>query len=664
MFKTLVQKGNAHKSDYLRTLLSDTMPSDIPIIVSNDGLYKNLKHDHNNTPSFNELVGRILSPERGYTIPYRYNILRAGGLSRRLSLVHPSAQLEVAKFYRDAGNLICYYARRSIASLRAPDKVGSLFFVRGPISDKNRLKSADVDTVSVEDAVSNPASYFSYRGFNRAYKFFNSPEYIRLEKRFSVCNLTDVSKCFSSIYTHTLYWAIVNVRSGKDNTRATTFSNRFDRLMQSMNFNETNGICVGAEVSRIFAEIILGEVDRRSINRMSSELKFGRDYEFYRYVDDYYIFATNTDVAKKMVASISVSLSEFNLHLNEAKTTAHERPFITTKSRVIREANANLNSFFKRFLREGKFEQANFLYPRRVWRSGALLRSFLDSVKAGCFDLATGYEGSSDYVISALASRVGTLTESYELARKADEKTPNVEKKADPENYLYALLILLEAAYFFYSVNPTVSSSHKLGNAAILAVRFVGKVIPDRLPMLNEQIVRWTSQILKSLLSQRAHEERECVPLEILNVLLVVGEMDVREDAVSRLIHDCCEGIENAGYFEVVTMLYCIGDRAEFGDLRNRLFSRARDLTMLGKNARVDSEAAHVALDILACPYLDRAERVTFFNDVRKAVGLASVTNAQGTLAVEKAEESPWFVNWKEPDILRLIRKKELSEVY
>jgi hypothetical protein len=40
-----------------------------------------------------------------------------------------------------------------------------------------------------------------------------------------------------------------------------TFGDKFDTLMQKLNFNETNGIVIGPEFSRIFAEIILQKID-------------------------------------------------------------------------------------------------------------------------------------------------------------------------------------------------------------------------------------------------------------------------------------------------------------------------------------------------------------------------------------------------------------------
>lgn len=267
MRKRVIAKGNIHPSDYLRTLVTDTLPGDVPIVVSNDGFYQNMKPYSNARDHPDEFVRCLLSPSKSnrYTIPYRYSISRPGNTPRILSLMHPVSQLAVTDFYRQNDHLICYYARKSKASIRSPSKIGSLFFVRGARSEKNRFKSSGIDTVDIETAVSNPASYFSYRGYRRAFEFFNSSEYTRLEKSYQIMALADISKCFHSIYTHTMFWAIADRETAKDNTAAHTFSNEFDRLMQSSNFNETNGICIGAEVSRIFAELILSEVDKRVI---------------------------------------------------------------------------------------------------------------------------------------------------------------------------------------------------------------------------------------------------------------------------------------------------------------------------------------------------------------------------------------------------------------
>lgn len=657
MRKRIIAKGNIHRSDYLRTLVTDTLPGDIPIIISNDGFYRNLGIDKMLNENQREFAGKILNSNRSYTFPYRYNILKAGGGARRLSLTHPSAQMEVARFYRDFGNLICYYCRKSEASIRSPEKVGSLFFVRGALSEANKLKGPGIDTTDIESSISNPASYFTYRGYNRAYKFFNSNEYMRLEKRYSVMYFADVAKCFTSIYTHTIFWAVADVQTAKDNTASSTFSNSFDRLMQSMNFNETNGICVGAEVSRVFAEVILSEVDRRVISIMKKHgLKYRSNYEFKRYVDDYYLFTDNDQTSRRLISAIELALADFNMHLNEGKLQKVDRPFITKKSRIVRDANINLNAFFERFIGSDCCPGGTYIYPKKIWRSASLLRSLLESIKSTCFDHAAGYDGVSNYIIGALASRVRSIIGDCELGLGRDGVTS--------DEYLDTLVMLLEGIYFFYNVNPTLPSSLKVAQAAIQAANFVEKYVPERSAFLSEQLVRWTFQFIKSLSGSTIHAETASVPLEALNILIVLGEVGKNDIIASKAIVEFCGSVKALNYFEIVSFLFCMKDDAKFASLRNDLVARASAILREGLGIRVDAQAAHLSLDLLACPFVDSNVRADLFSNLRANVGLAPISKAKALAAVKAFEDEPWFVNWKETDLLRMIRKKELSDVY
>src|SRR5689334_21266860 len=108
----------------------------------------------------------------------------------------------------------------------------------------------------------------------------------------------DVSKCFYHIYTHSICWAVKDKYSAKLNATTSSFENDFDKLMQLSNYNETNGIVVGPEISRIFAEIILQQVDLNVLKKLETanlNLKSGVDYEIRRYVDDYFVFSNNSD---------------------------------------------------------------------------------------------------------------------------------------------------------------------------------------------------------------------------------------------------------------------------------------------------------------------------------------------------------------------------------
>src|SRR3546814_6195653 len=81
--------------------------------------------------------------------------------------------------------------------------------------------------------------------------------------------------------------------------------------MQRANYNETNGIVVGPEFSRVFAEIILQRVDQKVIANLAvNGLVFNRDYEIRRYVDDFFVFSNATEILDKVESRSEEHTSE------------------------------------------------------------------------------------------------------------------------------------------------------------------------------------------------------------------------------------------------------------------------------------------------------------------------------------------------------------------
>jgi sulfur relay (sulfurtransferase) DsrC/TusE family protein len=152
----------------------------------------------------------------------------------------------------------------------------------------------------------------------------------------------DISKCFDSIYTHSLPWAVLGKSQTKFDLEKSkkTFPGRFDSLMQNLNHNETNGIVIGPEFSRIFAEIILQSVDRKvqTYLEKSDGLSHKKDYEIFRYVDDYFVFYNAEPAREKIIGALQRELKEMKLGINPAKIKFYEKPIITeitiAKSRI------------------------------------------------------------------------------------------------------------------------------------------------------------------------------------------------------------------------------------------------------------------------------------------------------------------------------------------
>lgn len=653
------KKGIIDRRDNTRALLTDTLPSEVPIIFSNDGFYINLIESDSTHHGLKEVVDKIvLNNSQKYTIPFRYKITKDATSLRQLSLPHPAAQFSACQFYRKNETLICYYCSFSDFSIRYPDRVGSSYFFRTALSDKNKYKGSTIDTIYTDKATRNPASYFAYEKHDRLYKFFQSNDFIRQEKKFPVMWFLDVGNCFGSIYTHTISWAVKDIAHSKENVNASAFGNDFDKLMQKMNFNETNGICIGPEVSRIFSEIIFQSVDSEILARAEAkELRNKIHFECRRYVDDYIVFSQNEDIAEQVRRIISDCLLTYNLHLNDAKLERYKRPFQTKKSRIIGEAKKILAEFESALLEQISLGETQIKTPKRLRHSTTTVKSFIQSIKSCCFDREVGYDMIANYVISGLSRTIEELTDDH-------KKALLIKEPIDPENYVKTFAVLLELIYFMYTVHPTVASSFKVAKATILSCRFFREAIPHRAAFLSELLAAWMSHFIRDFRLRQPQGEKGFVAIECLNILLAMSELEPEQLIDESFLTGNVFDIAHADYFSLISCLFYIKEHTRYENIRTQIENRIRKEVIGGLKILKGSHDAHLVFDILCCPYLDIGLRSDLFRKVRADCSLPQISRADRQVIVAEMETRPWFVQWKSVDLLNMVRKKELSTVY
>ena len=546
-------KIRLNREDKWRAVLTDTSPFEMPIIVSNDGFYKNLHELTKKSPQFQQMVKALVLEDdgKGHTVPLRYNIVKDSRSVRTLSLLHPKGQTILAEFYRKYEELMCEYASRSPFSIRAPRKVGSTFYVSSPEEDFNSYQNTTVDTVVLDSLAQNPAGYFVYSDFSRLYQFFSSNDHIRLEKKFRYQLSLDISKCFDSIYTHSIAWATKSKPEAKENTSALSFGNQFDRVMQRLNHNETSGICIGPEVSRIFAEIILARADRsvrRNLEEQNPSIRDGVDYECRRYVDNYYVFANDPVTAELVERELSLALREFNLHLNTGKRELDKRPFYSKKSLVIDAVNKSLNAHWEKLFESVKLSDSNKrgLRPKYIYKYRFLFGKFTREIKAACFASDLGYDAVANYVIGAIRRKTISIADDYhDLASL--ENSPIVD-----QDYRQMFCFLIDVGFYFFTLHPTVASSIRLSHAIVRTAQHLKEYDHEGFDFLKEASLRWTLQLaraphFKDLLSSNA-----VTPIEILNILVSLQQFRGDGQLEHELISLAKLDQMSHGYFKLV----------------------------------------------------------------------------------------------------------------
>jgi len=302
------------RRDQYRVLLTEVLPYEVPLWFTNEYFHDECisgRHLDRREP-----LGRVLAlVDDEALVPYSYWVIRDEGGIRELAVMHPVAQLRTTEFYEKYADVILHFCSRSHHSLRAPRRIASRFY---------ESPSGDATSQGVEEEErekSYCSSYFQYSRYAFLYRFFESYDYHSLEKRFRHMHQLDVSMCFDSIYTHSISWAVKSKVFAKKNLHTVGFDCDFDSLMRRINYGETNGIVVGPEVSRIFAEIILQEVDVLLVRALEGKnLVLGKDYDFRRFVDDYFIFASDHSACEEIEREISLALAGFKMHLNPMKS--------------------------------------------------------------------------------------------------------------------------------------------------------------------------------------------------------------------------------------------------------------------------------------------------------------------------------------------------------
>lgn len=277
-----------------RVLLSDVLPYELPVIFTNRYFYRFLvsnevKFDGTElswkegikkdalavlnfifSPYLNrDLItlanNRIVFKDKIVSIPFLYKIKHKPHKLRRLALIHPVNQMEIVSFYEKYKSLILYYCGQDEFSLRHPERVACYFYYKDRLH--HTLLGQKIDKLELFfNEYENLKTYFSYKEYSNIYKFYEDYRYQNAEKRFEHLHKFDIQSCFDSIYTHSITWA---VSGGKDEYKkhfrgkSKSFGDDWDGIMRRMNYNETNGIVIGPEFSRIFAEIILQYIDKK-----------------------------------------------------------------------------------------------------------------------------------------------------------------------------------------------------------------------------------------------------------------------------------------------------------------------------------------------------------------------------------------------------------------
>lgn len=147
---------------------------------------------------------------------------------------------------------------------------------------------------------------------------------IYLGKRYMIH--ADISKCYPSIYTHAIPWALVGKDTAKTNVKNhKAWYNQIDHFARIAKNGETHGLLIGPHTSNILSEIILCAIDENLSKKYMS---------YIRNIDDYICYVNTKEEVDNFIIDLNRELRKYDLLMNHKKTEIYELPICVVETWV------------------------------------------------------------------------------------------------------------------------------------------------------------------------------------------------------------------------------------------------------------------------------------------------------------------------------------------
>lgn len=589
-------------------------------------------------------------------IPFSFDIAHKEHEFRTLSIPHIFSQVQMVNFYEKHKDLIIYYSDKSSFSIRRPKSVAKSYFFKDKIHSKNKSKDTTVTIEEYEKEYETLKSYFTYERYSNVYKFFESHLYHRAEKKYNKLLKLDISKCFDSIYTHSISWAVLDKYEVKKdiNSSKTFFAGQFDSLMQNLNFNETNGVIIGPEFSRIFAELILQKIDLNLSKKLSEKsLKKGIDYQVYRYVDDYFIFFNEDEHKNIIIKFLQLELKEYKLSLNNEKVDLYEKPIIT-ETTIAKNKISNLMNSIKFHVEDVEQASGDVVKKGEIFLNAAkLIVEFKTILK----ESGANYKDVLNYALASLESKTEKILDAYLDIDNPKEK-----------NIIQALIELVEFMFFIYSAAQRVSYTIKVSRIIQNIILFSNKNFKNK--DLKHHLFKSISDNINIIFKNNRYDEH--IHVETLYLLIALSELGRTYKLTEKNLADYFGFEEELStslaykinprlkYFSVVCLMFYIKNFNDYSAIK-----RSIEKSILDKYNGLDqdylcmsTELTLLLFDSLSCPFISQStkeELLTKYN--------ISVPKLKADI-IEFCMKENWFIKWTDFNLKKELESKKSLEVY
>ncbi len=652
-----MKKISINKDDKARILLTEILPYEVPMLFSNEGFYK-IVSGGKYSIFFKKIheLSNAGSGKKKYGIPFNYEIRKnIKGETRTLSIIHPYCQFHFIELYEKYDSLMLNLCSKSQLSLRRISKVAKYYyspdFVYSEENHKNEELEIEPDILSEDTKYLK--SYFTYYPIDLIYKFYEGDKFQRLEQRFNYLMEFDISSCFYHIYTHSITWAVKDKESAKRNTNSISFENTFDKLMQLANYNETNGIVVGPEISRIFAEIILQQIDVNVLKKIEGKYQYGVDYIVRRYVDDYFVFSNKPEILEVVKKEFQMELGFYKLYLNPVKIDIKTPPFITNISVGKHELQEIMLRLYENLftVKTDGLEcevHENIRRLVRIRRPHSISQRFIKEFKSIVKRNNLTYDVLSKDIIRFFKTKFSKILKSGELEK-------------DKEVVENLFITLFEILFYAYSLNINANTTFKISQIIVLASKYLEKQNLDLKHTVYAKIFQEADFVLTNFQLKFKTSEAS---IEVLNLIIALKKLNdsycFSLKKLKKILGiDEPASYKKLNYFHLITLLYYMDCKDVYAELKKEIENYIEKKYIEDEDPFSKSELTMLFFDYINCPFVDNSSKIRIMKSTKYA---SSNFNEK---IKEITDQEVWFMNWDtEIDLERVLKKKEWGTSY
>jgi hypothetical protein len=332
-------------------------------------------------------------------------------------------------------------------------------------------------------------------------------------------------------------------------------------------------------------------------------------------------FFNDQQIYAQVYRAVSEELEKYKLYLNEDKSKASNRPFISPLS--IRKLE--ISSFLKDMLnRRGELRSRN---------SSVEINKLRSLIK----DEQVLFSGVSAFLLSALLKQIRKL---YKLT--VDEIVP--------ARLFDVIYVYLDLAFHAFQMDIRVATSFKMTAIVLEVTRNLNRLsLSDQAKLVDKIVFEMRSSVESALFQGSS--------VECMNLFIASALFSERYPLPPKMVENCINKLRDQHddeysarnkkrmtYFEIVTLIYYCKDEQVYRNLKMLLFLDAKQ-AISDCDPCDYAETAHLLLDLTSCPFLKDSEKNELIGAAMRHQGQNPDPTKIGHFRNFVSAHS-WYFNW------------------